>query len=130
MKNPLLILVVFISTPFFAQENLEDLLAAGIEDAKRFTTGYITPATEAMIYNTANGWVQTAKVKDPLKFEISIIANATFVSDENKSFSLNTADYNNLHFRDGSTVKDVATAFGENNPDIVVYAEVQKRVLK
>jgi formylmethanofuran dehydrogenase subunit D len=125
MKNPLLILVVFISTPFFAQENLEDLLAAGIEDAKRFTTGYITPATEAMIYNTANGWVQTAKVKDPLKFEISIIANATFVSDENKSFNLNTADYNNLHFRDGSTVKDVATAFGENNPDIVVYAEVQ-----
>lgn len=125
MKKFLFIICIAVSSGSFAQENLEDLLAAGIEDAKRFTNGYITPATEAMIYNTANGWVQTAKVKDPLKFEISIIGNATFVSDENKTFTLNTADYNNLQFRDGSTIKEVATAFGENNPDIVVFAEVQ-----
>lgn len=122
------IIMLLASCPLLAQENLEDLLAAGIEDAQLFATSYITPATEAMIYNTSNGWVQSANVKKPLRFEISLIGNATFVSDENKSFTLNTADYNNLQFRDGSTSKQVATAFGENDPDITVFAEVQNGV--
>lgn len=108
-----------------SQENLEDLLASGIQDAQRFATSYISPATEAMIYNNANGWIQSAEVKSPLKFEISIIGNATFVKDENRTFTLNTADYNNLRFRDGSTSKEVATAFGKNDPDIIVYSQVQ-----
>ena len=108
-----------------AQENLEDLLAAGVEDAQRFSAGYISPAAEGMMYNLSNSWAQSAEVKKPLKFEISIIGNATFVKDEHKTFLLNTNEYNNLQFRDGSTSKQVATAFGENNPDILVFAEVQ-----
>jgi len=128
MKQLFLFTAIMSSISVFGQENLEDLLAAGIEDAQRFASGYITPGAEAMIYNSANGWVQSANVKEPLKFEISLIGNATFVSDENRSFTLNTADYNNLQFRDGSTIKDVATAFGENDPDIVVFAEVQNGV--
>jgi len=125
MKKIILVFGILFSFPVFAQENLEDLLAAGIEDAQRFSSGYITPAAEAMMYSTSNGWMQTAEVKKPLRFEISIIANATFVKDKYKTFELNTADYNNLYFRDGSTVKNVATAFGENNPDILVYARVK-----
>lgn len=111
-----------------AQENLEDLLAAGIEDAQRFSTSYITPATEGMMYNTSNSWIQSAEVKKPLRFEISIIGNATFVNDDKKNFTLQTSDYNNLQFRDGSSSKEVATAFGENNPDVIVFAEVQNGV--
>ncbi|PVW16218.1 DUF6588 family protein [Marixanthomonas spongiae] len=125
MKHILILLGFFITLPIFSQDNLEDLLAAGIEDAQRFTKGYISPAAEGMIYNTANGWVQTAKVKKPLRFEISVVGNASFIKDENKTFTLNTAEYNNLYFRDGSTQKQVATAFGENDPNIIVYAEVQ-----
>jgi len=107
-----------------AQNQLEDLLAAGIEDAQRFASGYISPAAEGLIVNLSNGWVQSAEVKKPLRFEIQVIGNVTFVDEEKRSFTLNTADYNNLYFRDGSTVKQVATAFGENNPDIRVYAIV------
>ncbi|QNJ98110.1 DUF6588 family protein [Constantimarinum furrinae] len=125
MKNIMFTLCFVSITSLSAQENLEDLLAAGIEDAQRFTAGYISPATEGMIYNTSNGWINSAEVKKPLKFEISVIGNATFVKDEHKTFTLNTADYNNLKFRDGSTSKEVATAFGENDPDILVFAEVQ-----
>lgn len=120
------IIAAVLLAPFLgtAQEDLDNLLAAGIEDAQRFTAGYISPATEGMMFNTSNGWIQSAKVKKPLKFEISLIGNASFVKDEHKSFTLNTNEYNNLHFRDGSTSKQVATAFGENNPDIVVFSEV------
>ncbi|PKA83548.1 hypothetical protein ATE92_1704 [Ulvibacter sp. MAR_2010_11] len=125
MKSIIVITLLLAVFPLTAQENLEDLLAAGIEDAQRFTAGYISPAAEGMMYNTSNSWIQSAEVKKPLKFEISLIANATLIKDDKKSFTLNTSDYNNLYFRDGSTSKDVATAFGENNPDIVVYAIVK-----
>ncbi|MAZ73864.1 MAG: hypothetical protein CMC70_12040 [Flavobacteriaceae bacterium] len=125
MKTYVLLFCVLASGMMSAQENLEDLLAAGVEDAQRFSAGYISPAAEGMMYNLSNSWAQSAEVKKPLKFEISIIGNATFVKDEHKTFLLNTNEYNNLQFRDGSTSKQVATAFGENNPDILVFAEVQ-----
>lgn len=124
MKKFIFLSILCLSVNVTAQENLEDLLAAGVDDAKRFATAYMTPAFEGMIYNTSNGWIQSAEVKKPLKFEISVIANATFTKDKHRSFVLNTSEYNNLYFRDGSTSKEVATAFGENNPEILVYAEV------
>ncbi|MDC7996063.1 DUF6588 family protein [Altibacter sp. HG106] len=125
MNKNIFLLFLFITSVTTAQENLEDLLAAGIQDAQRFARGYITPAAEAGIYNMSNGWMQSAEVKKPLRFDVSIIGNATFVSEENRSFLLNTNDYNNLQFRDGSTSKEVATAFGENDPEVLVFAEVQ-----
>lgn len=119
-------ILTLLCTSMFAhtQNQLEDLLAAGIEDAQRFSEGYIKPASEGVIYNLSNGWMQTAEVKKPLKFEISLIGNATIIKKEKRSFTLNTEDYNNLYFRDGSVSKEVSTAFGENNPDIRVYAIV------
>lgn len=91
MKNNLLILLtVFVFTEVHTQNKLEDLLAAGIEDAQRFAKGYISPAAESVIYNLSNGWIQSAEVKKPLKFELSFIGNASFVKDEHKSFVLNT----------------------------------------
>lgn len=125
MKKLVVLFGLFVTASTMAQENLEDLIAAGIEDAQRFATAYISPATEGMIHNMSNGWLQTAEVKKPLRFDISIIGNATFVKKEHQTFTLNTADYNNLKFRDGSIVKEVATAFGENDPNIMVYSVVQ-----
>ena len=130
MKKTMFLLGLFSTFSMFSQENLEDLLASGIQDAQRFARAYIAPATEGMIYNTANGWIQSAEVKSPLKFEISLMGTATFIKDENRSFTLNTAEYNNLRFRDGSISKEVATAFGENDPDIIVYSQVQNGPLR
>lgn len=124
MKKYSVLILLFVSMFAHTQNQLEDLLAAGIEDAQRFTEGYISPAAEGIIYNLSNGWMQTAEVKKPLKFEISLIGNATVVNKDKRSFTLNTNDYNNLYFRDGSVSKQVSTAFGENNPDIRVYAIV------
>ncbi|NCT18310.1 MAG: hypothetical protein COZ75_01130 [Flavobacteriaceae bacterium CG_4_8_14_3_um_filter_34_10] len=124
MRNLTLFTFLFVSAFSFSQNKLEDLLAAGIEDAQRFASGYISPAAEGVIYNLSNGWIQSANVKKPLRFEISVIGNISFVKDKNKSFTLNTEDYNNLQFRDGSTSNNVATAFGENKPNIIVFARV------
>ncbi|GEQ87152.1 hypothetical protein ULMS_26600 [Patiriisocius marinistellae] len=128
MKRLFIVPLLFAVATINAQQNIEDLLAAGVEDAQRYTSNYIAPAAEAMMYSTSNGWIQTAESKKPLKFEISFVANATFSNDENREFLLNTNEYNNLQFRDGSTSKMVATALGENDPDIIVFAEVSNIV--
>ncbi|WP_203295967.1 DUF6588 family protein [Luteirhabdus pelagi] len=110
--------------PSSAQENLEDILAAGVADAKRFASAYMGPGFDGAVHNTANGWVQSAEVKKPLKFDISVVGNASFIKEDQKSFLLDENDYNNLYFRNGPNAQGVATAFGENDPDILVYAEV------
>jgi len=125
MKKLLLFFGLLITVPTIAQDKLEDLIAAGIEDAQRFATDYLTPGTEGLMHNVANGWIQSAEVKKPLRFDISLVGNTILVKDEHQTFTLNTADYKNLKFQDDSTVKQVATVLGENNPDITVYSEVK-----
>jgi|SRR5690625_594502 len=120
----LFLLFLFFSLKLAAQQNLENILVAGVEDANRFIDSYIGPVAEGMIYNSSNGWIQEAQVKKPLRFDISVVANASLIKDHQKYFILNTEDYEMLKFKDGSISKKVGTAFGENNPEITVMAEV------
>lgn len=116
--NKLLIPIFLIGFAAQAQNGIEDLLAAGVEDAKRFSEGYFAPAAEGVMYALSNGWYNTAKGKKLGQFEIAIIGNASFVKDEHKQFELNVADYTYLRFEDGQQTQMVATALGENDPDI------------
>lgn len=107
-------LLLFGSTAL-AQSNINDLLSAGLDDAERFTTDYLAPVSEGAIYSLAGSWLNTATVKPLGGFEISIVgAMAPFKNKEDKqAFVLNTADYENLRFQDGSASKPVATALGD-----------------
>ena len=127
------LLFIFGGVVVQAQDNLDELLAAGAEDAQRFTEGYITPATEGLLWNTTTGWMNGAKVKKPLGFEFSVFASGTFIKDEQKSFNASASEYNNVEgFRtsdnpDGPLISslDLATAFGENDPEVVAVINVE-----
>ncbi|NBC58194.1 MAG: hypothetical protein GVY05_07935 [Bacteroidetes bacterium] len=108
-----------------AQNGIEDILAAGVEDAQQFSQSYFSPATDAIVYGMSSGWFNTAKSKKFLRFEISAIGNLSFTDSNSQSFQLNTADYNNLSFSTGPNSQSVATALGENNPDIEMIVNVQ-----
>lgn len=110
---------VIISTAN-SQESIDDLLAAGIDDAKRFSTAYFTPATDGIAYGINAGWFNKAKAPKRFGIEISIVGNASFIKSENKSFTMVATDYENVRFEDGSTSRTVATALGNNDPDVVV----------
>jgi len=117
-----LLTALFLCVSFVvnAQENIDDLLAAGVDDAKTFTTDYIAPASEGVAFGINNGWFNNAKSPHRFGVEISLIGNASFIKNDKKSFVLNVADYNNVRFEDGSQSKVVATALGHNDPDISV----------
>ena len=92
-KKLILALILLPSLVINAQENIDDLLAAGIGDAKQFTTDYIAPASEGLAYGINNGWFNNAKSPHKFNFSLSIIGNASFIKDEKKSFQLNVSDY-------------------------------------
>ena len=121
MKKLTLFVLLCASTLFLkAQNDLDALLAAGIEDAQQFANDYLMPGTSGIMHSMNANWFNTADVKPLGGFEISIIANASLIAEENKTFSMNTSDYNNIQFVQGSSSQMVATVLGENNPDILV----------
>ncbi|NQZ45120.1 MAG: hypothetical protein HRT65_12485 [Flavobacteriaceae bacterium] len=115
MRRILLLCLLCCSGLGFSQSNLNDLLAAGLNDAERYTNAYLAPVSEAAIYSMSNGWYNSANAKPLGGFEISIVGNFTGFKnkDDKKAFTLNTADYENLQFVDGSTSRQVSTALGD-----------------
>ncbi len=108
-----------------AQNDFDALLAAGVDDAQRFTNDYLAPGTNGLMYSMNANWFNTADAKPLGGFEISIIANAASVKDDNKSFLMNTDLYNNVQFSTGASSQMVASALGDNDPAIFVDVEYQ-----
>jgi len=119
-KNGLILIALIATTTGNTQENIDDLLAAGVADAERFSKDYIKAANDGLAYGINAGWFNNAKTPDRFGFELALIGNATFINDEDKQFILNTDNYENIRFQDGSTSKPVATALGHNDPAVVV----------
>ena len=127
MKYIFLIGILFLSVAGFSQSNVNELFAAGINDAEKFSDSYFGPVSEGAIYSLSNGWYNTADSKPLGGFEISIIGNMTSFKnkEDKKTFVLNTADYENLQFVDGSTTKPVSTALGDlEGINVFVEADV------
>ncbi|WP_435314109.1 DUF6588 family protein [Cellulophaga fucicola] len=113
MKKFSLVIFLAFSAYASAQSSANEVFAAGIEDANKFINGYLSPVSEGMLYGLGGGWYNTADAKPLGGFEISIIGNMTQSPNDKKSFILNTEDYENLKFVDGSVSKEVSSALGD-----------------
>ncbi|WP_179022415.1 DUF6588 family protein [Winogradskyella forsetii] len=122
-KIVLLVFVLTITLSSRSQNDIDVLLAGGIEDAQRFANDYLAPGTDGIMHSMNANWFNSGKVKPLGGFEISVIANASMVKDEHKMFNLNTAEYNNVQFVQGPDSQMVSSVLGENNPAIFVEVE-------
>jgi hypothetical protein len=132
MKTIQLWAVMLLTLPIFSQSNVNELLAAGLNDAEKFTDAYLTPVSEGLVYSISSGWYNSAKAKPLGGFEISFIGTMVNFKnkDDKKAFMLNTADYENLQFQDGSTSKMVSTALGDiQGVRVVIEGEVSPGVM-
>ncbi|MEO9481451.1 MAG: DUF6588 family protein [Maribacter dokdonensis] len=111
-----------------AQADFNNVLAAGVEDAERFTTDYMAPLSESVVYSMSTGWYNTADAKPLGGFEISIIGNITGFKDkeDKKTFILDPSDYENLDFVENPGVaREVSTALGDiSGTQVYVEGEV------
>lgn len=115
MKNLFLSIFLILGFLVKAQTNINEILAAGLADAERFTDAYLAPVSEGALYNLSTGWYNSGEAKPLGGFEIALIGSITPYNNkgEKKAFVLNTNDYENLRFVDGSTTKLVASALGD-----------------
>ncbi|SFZ89194.1 hypothetical protein SAMN05428642_10126 [Flaviramulus basaltis] len=127
-KIILLTLLVLATTISQAQNDIDALLAAGVDDAAKFANDYLAPGTNGLMHSMNSNWFNTADAKPLGGFEISVVVNAASVKDENKVFNLNTDDYNNVQFVQGPSSQMVSSVLGENNPAIFVEVEYEDAI--
>ncbi len=120
MKKLTVLLALFLGHMASSQTDIDRILEIGIPNALRFSGDYFVPVGESIVNNASNGWYNTAKTKKLWHFEVGFVGNLAFVRKEKQSFILNTADYSNVTFRDGSTSQQVTNAFGSNQQNISV----------
>ncbi|XCF06042.1 DUF6588 family protein [Tamlana crocina] len=124
MKKKALFILLFLSVFLSKAQDIDALFAFGVENAERFTDDYLKPGTKGLMHSMNANWFNTADAKPLGGFEISIVANAATVQDENKSFMMDldlyeTEDFT-VEFADNSSLRTraVASVLGENDPDI------------
>ena len=120
-----LCILFLISCRIQAQEDLNTFVEHLVKDVSQFGEAFVDPAASGLMFNVSNAWYSSAKTKKWGELDFSLASNLTFVDRSKNSFTLNTKDYYNLRFKDGSNIKDVASIFGANEPDVNVLIDYQ-----
>jgi len=94
-------------------QNLENILAAGKEDASTYLEAYMQPIFKGLIYNLNGGWYHSGKTHKKYGFDITISANASFVPQKEKTFVFNNLDYTVLELGGTNTSADLPSVMGQ-----------------
>ena len=100
----------------FSQTDINDIFAAGVEDAEVFLNDYLSPVSEGAVYGLSTGWYNTADAKPLGGFEISLVGNFTSFKnkEDKKTFVLDPNDYQNIDFvNNPGTPRAVSSGLGE-----------------
>lgn len=98
MHNFKTTLVVFgllcLNSPTLLSQNdpIDPAIGNLIQDAIYFTDLYITPATDAAVYQAASSWVNTPQAAKLWDFTVGLHVNTFFVPKSDRSFRLNNSD--------------------------------------
>ena len=73
------ILAVLVSSSVRGQDDFENLLQAGEEDANKLVGGYISPVLNAIGFGLNQGWYNTAKPHKSAGFDLTFTVSAVYV---------------------------------------------------
>ncbi len=110
----IILLFIFFLSPakLLAQDEIGDLFKGGPEDATKLVSAYINPLFRGLGTGLNSGWTNTAKAKNPLRFELRFSATAAFVPKSDQTYDVNTLGLKNIRpVNPSSSVGP--TAFGD-----------------
>jgi hypothetical protein len=107
------VLLLLISNSLFAQIILDQSTDIGnlLDDAIFFSDKYITPATDASVYEQSSSWLYTPKKKKLWEVSLSVHGNLFFVPNNDRKFTINNSDFKFFHI-EGAETENVPTAMG------------------
>ena len=88
-------ILLFLSNSLFAQISPEQLSDIGnlLDDAIFFSDKFITPATDASVYEQSSSWLYTPKKKKLWDVSLSVHGNLFFVPNNERKFIINNTDF-------------------------------------
>jgi hypothetical protein len=121
MKEFLLKAVLFCAFSFltrltYAQDNVEEYVETGQNNAENVYKAYMEPLIVGFGYGVTNGWYNTAVTHEKFGIDLSISATAAYAPDDQLYFNVN-----DLNLQDGVTLSGASdgrypTALGPTQP--------------
>lgn len=98
-----------------AQSTSEILEQMGhlIDDALFYSDKYITPATDAAVYQSSSGWVTSPKKRDLWDVSLGLHTNVFFTPNRDRTFTVNNSDFSFFQV-ENATSATVPTALGDD----------------
>lgn len=84
-----------------------------IDDTMLFSDKYVTPATDAAVYQASSGWISSPKKADLWDISFGVHGNVFVTPYKDRSFLINNSDFKFFQLEQGSSAQ-VPTALGNN----------------
>lgn len=118
LMRKLFFLVCFFPFISFSQLDEEEINSL-LNDATFYAGKFVSPATEAVVYQASSAWMFSPKKRKNWDFTFAVNNNLFIVPKSNRKMNISNADFENFHINgldpnDNSTVT-VPTAFGDKS---------------
>jgi hypothetical protein len=118
------ICLIFSSKSFSQTTQTLDNIVLFLNDAAMYSDKYITPATDAAVYQSSAGWMTSPKKRKLFAVTLGIYGNAFFVPKSDRSFEIKNSDFSffTIQNANGETVSPatVPTALGSETQYLLV----------
>lgn len=95
-KSILIWSILLLPLPLLAQSDVGELFKSGPADATKLVAAYANPLFKGLGVGLNSGWANTAKAKEPLRFDLRITATAAFVPKADRSYDVNKLGLENM----------------------------------
>jgi hypothetical protein len=111
----LVLFLLVVTTSQLKAQNAEVFEQIGylLNDALLYSNKYITPATDAAVYQASSGWMTSAKKKELGEVTFGVNANLFFVPKLDRTFTASNNDFEFFSI-EGQNSIEVPTALGNN----------------
>jgi len=103
----------FLSGKLNAQGMLGEQIGRLINDALFYSDKYVSPATDAAVYQSASGWMTSPRERKQWDVTLSLHANVFYVPQQDRTFQINNSDLTFFALREGTSAM-VPTALGND----------------
>lgn len=111
----ILYLSLFLTVNFSFGQNIFELFKVQnmLDDAVKYSDNYLSPATNAAIYQSSTSWITTAKPKKLWDVTFELHGNFFVVPKKDRSFVYKNSDYSFFQLQNTSEA-ELPTAIGSN----------------
>ena len=113
-SNIIITVLLFCTGKMASQAEELQQIGHLLNDALFFSDQYVTPATDAAVYQSVSGWIRSPKEPEVWEVGMALHANVFFTPQQDRTFTIHNSDFSFFQLTEGTTAT-VPTAVGNNH---------------